>query len=47
MTGNMPEKDKLTPPHYQALTSTQIGVIDLPGKDLHPRLQSGKYGRLE
>ena len=28
---NLPKKDKLTSPHYQALTSTQMGVIDLPG----------------
>jgi quercetin 2,3-dioxygenase len=40
---NLPKKDKLTSPHYQALTSTQMGVIDLPGHQGRINVIAGEY----
>src|ERR1700744_1529448 len=40
---NLPKKDKLTSPHYQALTSTQMGVIDLPGQKGRINVIAGEY----
>ena len=40
---NLPKKHKLTSPHYQALTSQQMGIIDLPGNSGRINVIAGDY----
>jgi redox-sensitive bicupin YhaK (pirin superfamily) len=40
---NLPKKDKLTTPHYQALTSDQMGKIELPGNQGHVNVIAGNF----
>ncbi|HXB05565.1 MAG TPA: pirin family protein [Puia sp.] len=40
---NLPKKDKLTLPHYQAITSDQMGVVELPGNQGRIRVIAGEY----
>lgn len=40
---NLPAKDKLTPPHYQALTADQMGVVDLPGGGGQVKIIAGEF----
>lgn len=41
---NLPAKDKVTPPGYQAITSEQIPVVDLADGAGFVRVISGQYG---
>jgi redox-sensitive bicupin YhaK (pirin superfamily) len=40
---NLPAKDKMTPPAYQALLNDQIPVVDLPNNSGTVRLIAGQY----
>jgi hypothetical protein len=40
---NLPKKDKLTSPHYQALTSSQMSAIDLPRHQGRINVIAGEY----
>ncbi|WP_407408901.1 pirin family protein [Acinetobacter sp.] len=40
---NLPAKDKMTPPSYQAIQSTHIPVIELPEQGGHLRVIAGEY----
>lgn len=40
---NLPAKDKLTPPHYQALTADQMGVVNLPGGGGQVKIIAGEF----
>jgi redox-sensitive bicupin YhaK (pirin superfamily) len=40
---NLPKKDKLTSPHYQAITRAQMGNIALPGNQGEVNVIAGNY----
>ncbi|HEV3326421.1 MAG TPA: pirin family protein [Puia sp.] len=40
---NLPKKNKLTPPHYQAIKSDQLGVVELPDNQGRIRVIAGEY----
>src|SRR6201991_4106036 len=40
---NLPKKDKLTPPHYQAITKDQMGRVQLPDGQGHVNVIAGTF----
>jgi redox-sensitive bicupin YhaK (pirin superfamily) len=44
---NLPKKDKLTSPHYQALTNNQMGVVDLPDHQGRINVIAGEYNGIK
>ncbi|HEY4291289.1 MAG TPA: pirin family protein [Puia sp.] len=40
---NLPKKDKLTAPHYQAITAAQMGKVELPGDKGHVNVIAGTF----
>ncbi len=40
---NLPKKDKLTTPHYQALTKEQMGKVELPGDQGSVNVIAGNF----
>lgn len=40
---NLPKKDKLTAPHYQAITGAQMGKLSLPGNQGEVNVIAGNY----
>src|SRR5579872_3537844 len=40
---NLPRKDKLTPPHYQAITAAQMGKLFLPENKGHVNVIAGAF----
>ena len=41
---NLPARDKMSPPRYQAITAAQIPVVDLPGGAGRVRVIAGRFG---
>jgi redox-sensitive bicupin YhaK (pirin superfamily) len=41
---NMPARDKMSPPRYQAITAAQIPVVALPGAAGQVRIIAGRFG---
>jgi len=44
---NLPAKDKMSAPHYQALLADQIPLVELPGAAGTARLIAGVYGEVK
>jgi len=40
---NLPKKNKLTSPHYQALTTHQMGIVELPGNQGRINVIAGEF----
>lgn len=40
---NLPAKDKMSPPHYQAISGSQIPTVNLPGNEGSVRVIAGQF----
>ena len=44
---NLPAKDKMTPPHYQPITSDEIPTVKLPNAQGTVRVIAGEFGKVK